>query len=78
MIKKKDTRRIYDWTDERYVEDEGNDFKSIQQFLANQWEDEGEESEYHDMYDKIMTAKLWDQLEEFAAGLGYSLEEEEE
>ena len=73
-----DTRKLYDVTDDRYIEDEGNDFKSIQQFLANQWVDEREDSDNHDMYDKIMTSKLWDQLEEYAAGLGYLLEEEEE
>ena len=73
---KNDTRKIYDVTDERYVEDWPNDFKSVQEFLANQWIDEKDDSDYHDMYDKIMTAKLWDQLEEFASGLGYILEEE--
>ena len=75
-----DTRKIYDESEGVYLDTEemGNDFKSIQEFLANHWIDVPDEEEDGDMYDKIMTSKLWDQLEEYAAGLGYLLEEEEE
>jgi len=78
MTVKKDERLIYDTTDDCYVEDVGNDFESVQEFLANQWVDEGDDSYYKDVHDKIMTAKIWDQLEEYAAGLGYLLEEDED
>lgn len=77
MTVKKDERKLYDETDECYVEDVGNDFESIQEFLANQWVDEEDDSPNYDMHNKIMTAKIWFQLEEFAAGLGYTLEEDE-
>lgn len=62
---------LYDYTDEKYVEDEGTDFNSIREFLANQWIDEREDSEYSDMYDKIMATRQWEQLETYADGLGY-------
>ena len=68
--------RLYDEHEEEYVEDV-NTFEGIQEYLANQWIDVPDEEEDGDMYDKIMTAKLWDQLEEFASGLGYTIEEEE-
>ena len=75
-----DTRKVYDESEEVYMDMEeiGNDFQSIQEWLANHWSDVPDEEENGDMYDKIMTAKIWDQFEEFASGLGYSLEEEEE
>ena len=76
---KKDTRKIYDESEQVYkdMEEIGSDFKSVQEFLANHWIDVPDGEEDGDMYDKIMTAKLWDQLEEFASGLGYILEEDE-
>ena len=74
-----DTRKVYDESESVYMDMEeiGNDFESIQEWLANHWIDVPDEEEDGDMYDKIMTAKIWDQLEEFASGLGYILEEDE-
>ena len=72
---KNDTRKIYDTTDERYLEDQPFDFKAAQEFLANafvdDWEDESVKA-----YEDIMNASTFKELEGFASGLGYILEEE--
>ena len=67
--------RIYDETEEVYVEDIGNDFQSVQEYLANHWIDVPDEEENGDMYDRIMEATTKQQLEEYASGLGYTIEE---
>ena len=71
-----ETRWVYD-TEEECYEGGPSDFKAIQEFLANEWENDlyPATDMYEDMYDKIMAATEWNQLELYASGLGYKLEE---
>ena len=69
--------RIYDETEQEYVEGLGNNFISAQEYLANHWIDVPDDEENGDMYDKIMEADSWEELQGFASGLGYTIEREE-
>ena len=72
-----ETRWVYDESEQVY-EGGPSDFKSIQEYLANHWIDVPDEEEGGDMYDKIMAATSWEQLEQYADGLGYLIMEGEE
>ena len=69
--------KVYDMTEDNYTKDIGNDFESIKISLSTHWIDE-DDSEYGDMYDRIMGATSLEELNEYAEGLGYLIMERDD
>ena len=68
--------RLYDEHEEKYVEDVDT-FSGIQEFLANEWENDlyPATDVYEEIHAEIYATESVEKLNEYASGLGYTIEE---